>query len=326
MQIAHRAGRLVRHCSARLRARRRSGWALAASTGRRPSGTASRWKASARDWNSPGGGLTRVSETYGNHSFGSSQASEEWLLGRWEAFLTPNLLAVTQGSVGRTILESAPGDAFGLRADASRPERLGPVAADRGGLALRVHHRQSLALRAGQLSRRAPLPGAGDGGLGARQAAGEGRLRGEPQLRRDQPAAQPDRDLYLLQCGELRLRRAGLCRLSDSRTSSTPFNQHNCDQTGKVWRDSSGKLRGLGYLPCYSYYSQTIGPANWHLSTNDWAGLCDRAVAGRASCCSLRRAALGAGAVAAADCRARPIRILPLTEKLPDLGNNWGPR
>src|ERR1035437_552698 len=31
-------------------------------------------------WNSPGGGLTRVSETYGNHSFGSSKASEEWLL------------------------------------------------------------------------------------------------------------------------------------------------------------------------------------------------------------------------------------------------------
>ena len=29
---------------------------------------------------------------------------------------------------------------------------------------------------------------------------------------------------------------------------------------------------GLGALPCYSYYSQTIGPTNWHLSTNDWAG------------------------------------------------------
>ena len=50
------------------------------------------------DWDSPGGGLTRVSETYGNHSFGSSEASEELLLGRWEAFITPNLLMVTQGS------------------------------------------------------------------------------------------------------------------------------------------------------------------------------------------------------------------------------------
>jgi len=55
-------------------------------------------------WDSPGGGLTRVSETYGTNSFGSSKASEELLLGRWEAFLTPNLLAVTQGSAGRSIL------------------------------------------------------------------------------------------------------------------------------------------------------------------------------------------------------------------------------
>ena len=39
-----------------------------------------------------------------------------------------------------------------------------------------------------------------------------------------------------------------------------------------MWRDSAGNLRGLGNLPCYSYYSQTMGPADWHLSTNDWAG------------------------------------------------------
>jgi len=29
-------------------------------------------------------------------------------LGRWEAFLTPNLLAVTQGSAGRIIEEALP--------------------------------------------------------------------------------------------------------------------------------------------------------------------------------------------------------------------------
>jgi hypothetical protein len=59
-------------------------------------------------WNSPGGGLTRTAEPFGSHSFGTSQASEFWLLGRWEAFLTPNLLAVTQGSAGRHILSEAP--------------------------------------------------------------------------------------------------------------------------------------------------------------------------------------------------------------------------
>ena len=95
-------------CSVPLRAPRRSGPALGGSTGRRPSAIASRWRGSARKWNSPGGGLTSVSETYGNHSFGSTKASEEWLLGRWEAFLTPNLLAMTQASAGRAIQEARP--------------------------------------------------------------------------------------------------------------------------------------------------------------------------------------------------------------------------
>ncbi len=69
------------------------------------------------DWNAPGGGLTRVSEDYGNHSFGSSEASQQWLLARWEAYLTPNLLAVTQGSAGRDDSERAAGNAFGIRTD-----------------------------------------------------------------------------------------------------------------------------------------------------------------------------------------------------------------
>jgi hypothetical protein len=59
--------------------------------------------------NAPGGGLTRVSENYGNHSFGARQASQQRLLARWEAYLTPNLLAVTQGSAGRALLSAKPG-------------------------------------------------------------------------------------------------------------------------------------------------------------------------------------------------------------------------
>ena len=87
----------------------------------------SRWSGTARiDWkgverhslllegtgvhiNSPGGGLARASETFGNHSFGSSLTNEAWILGRWQTFVTPNLMAVTQGSVGRHI-QSAPNE------------------------------------------------------------------------------------------------------------------------------------------------------------------------------------------------------------------------
>jgi hypothetical protein len=35
-------------------------------------------------------------------------ATNDWMLGRWEAFITPNLLAVTQGSIGRQIQSALP--------------------------------------------------------------------------------------------------------------------------------------------------------------------------------------------------------------------------
>ena len=41
-----------------------------------------------------------------------------------------------------------------------------------------------------------------------------------------------------------------------------PRNPHNCGTTDTKF----------GSQPCYSYFSQTMGPTNWHLSTNDWAG------------------------------------------------------
>jgi hypothetical protein len=51
-------------------------------------------------WNSPGGGLTASRKPTATTASGRAKASEEWLLGRWEAFLTPNLLAVTQARRG----------------------------------------------------------------------------------------------------------------------------------------------------------------------------------------------------------------------------------
>ena len=62
-------------------------------------------EATGAQWDAPGGGMTHASEMYGNHSLGSGRASETWALARWEAFLTPNLLSVAQGSMGRQILD-----------------------------------------------------------------------------------------------------------------------------------------------------------------------------------------------------------------------------
>ncbi|HEU5350569.1 MAG TPA: hypothetical protein VFU55_03165, partial [Terracidiphilus sp.] len=104
-----------------------------------------------------------------------------------------------------------------------------------------------------------------------------------------------------------------------------PYDQHNCDQTGRVWRDTAGGLHGLGYLPCYTHYTQTIGPDHWWMSTDDWAayGTAQWNIAGRLTfALALRweRQHLPQP-VAALD---NP--DLPLTRRLPSLGNEWGPR
>ena len=291
------------------------------------------WKAAERhrlslegigaNWDSPGGGLTRVSEIYGNHSLGSSQAATQWLLARWEAFLTPNLLAVTQASAGRTI-DSAHAEtpsAFESTLNQGVWGQLPQIVVDsrygftignpsrfgKGsypdehlyGLQESVDWvRSSLLLKAGF-----------DVGHNA-DATG---------LLRNQTGTYHYANVENFVSDALVFSAFGFSNALDK------FNQHNCDQTGKAWRDSTGQLRGLGYLPCYSYYSQTMGPTNWHLSTNDWAGYAT------AQWQPGKLAVFSAGLRWDREQLPPPIAALanpalPLTAKLPALGNNWGPR
>jgi hypothetical protein len=274
-------------------------------------------------WNSPGGGLTRTSEPYGSHSFGTSQAGEFWLLSRWEAFLTPNLLAVTQGSAGRHILTEGP--------DTPSP------------------FEQTLNVNAwGQLPQMVVDSRYGFT-IGNPSRFGTGRY--------------PDEHLYQLQesvnwiRGSLMIKAGidwrhnadatGMVRnhtgtyhystvenfASDALVFAKygltdaldPFNQHNCDQRGKAWRDTTGQLHGLGYLPCYSYYAQTMGPTNWHLSTNDVAGF----ATGQWQ--PAKRLVVSAALRWQRQFLPPPIALvnnpdLPLTQKLPASGNAWAPR
>ena len=275
-------------------------------------------------WNSPGGGLTRVSETYGANSFGSSKASEEWRLGRWEAFLTPNLLAVTQGSAGRNIL--------GEHAEApSAFERrfLGPNAY--GQLPqIDVDNRYGFTI--GNPSR-----------FGAGSYPDERLYEGQETVNwvRNSLLVKAGFDLsHNFDATSLLRNQTGTYTYSDVENFASdalvfaqyglqnPNDldiQHGCDQTGKVWRDSGGNLRGLGNLPCYSYYSQMIGPTNWNLSTNDWAGFWT------AQWQPKKLLVVAGGLRWEREQLPPPIAKmvnpqLPLTEKLPKLGNDWGPR
>ena len=274
-------------------------------------------------WDSPGGGLTRVSETYGNHSLGSSQAAKEWMLARWEVFLTPNLLAVTQASAGHTIhsAHAETPSAFETTLNKNVWGQLPQIVVDsRYGFT-----------------------------IGNPSRFGQGSYPDE-HLYRLQESLDWVRNSLLVKAGldvGHNADSTGLLRnqtgtyhyasvenfVSDALVFGTfglsgsldKFNQHNCDETGKAWRDTTGQLRGLGYLPCYSYYSQTMGPADWRLSTNDWAGYAT------AQWQPNKLTVFSAGLRWDREELPPPIAALanpalPLTGKLPNLGNNWGPR
>jgi hypothetical protein len=221
-------------------------------------------------WDSPGGGLTRASETYGTHSYGSSRADDQWMLGRWEAFLTPNLLAVAQGSVGRQFLTTPPENpsAFEQSLVSTAWGRLPQMTVDsRYGFTI------------GNPSRFGP-GGYPDEHLyeGQEQLSwvrGRMLVKAGLDFRHNNDATgflRNQTGTYNYASVENFASDALVFAAFGLNGQLNPMDQHNCDQTGKVWRDSAGTLHGLGYLPCYSSYSQTMGPANWWLSTNDWAG------------------------------------------------------
>jgi hypothetical protein len=249
------------------------------------------------DWNAPGSGFTRVSENYGNHSFGSSKASQQWLLARWEAFITPNLLAVTQFSTGRSIQGIHPeapsayeqtlnqnvwGQLPQIIVDSSNGFSIGnPSRFGKGSYPderfLRVQ--QSFDWIRGSLLFRA----------GASYSLNSDRTT----LLRNQTGTYYYSNIANFISDALVFGTYGLSNALDK------FNQHNCDQMDGPWRDSTGVPRGLGYLPCNTYYSQLMGPNNWAISTDDWPAYATAQWQPKIVR-SFRRSALGSGATTAA--------------------------
>lgn len=273
---------------------------------------------------SPGGGLTHSSEDFGAHSYASRRSDDQWILGRWEASPTRNLLAVTQASIGRQYLTTPPDNPsqFEQSLIANSWGRLPQINADS---------------RYGFTIGNPALFGAGaypdehifEGQEQLDWAHGSGMLlRAGFEFRHnndDTTFLRNQTGTYNYSSVENFASDAMAFAAFGLNGQLNPMNQHNCDQTGKVWRDSAGTLHGLGYLPCYSWYSQTIGPNNWWLSNNDWAGFVT-------SQWSPRRTMVASLAMRW-DLEQPPPALallsnsdLPLTQKSPTLGSQWGPR
>jgi hypothetical protein len=275
-------------------------------------------------WNSPGGGLTRVSETYGNHSFGDSVASEELLMARWEAFFTSNLLASTQVSTGRDILGTHTETPSEFEQSMLTPSIWGQlpqmVVDSRYGFTIGNPARFGRGSYPDE--RLESVKESADWVRGSLLVKAGFELEhnaDDTTLLRNQTGTYSYANVENFVSDALAFAKFGIAG------ELNPYNQHNCDQTGKVWTDSGGNLRGLGYLPCYSYYSQMIGPPGWQLSTNDWAGFAT------AQWQPAKRIVFSAGLRWEREQMPPTIAALnnpelPLTERLPSLGNNWGPR
>ncbi len=280
-------------------------------------------EATGADWNAPGGGLTRVSETYGNHSLGSGQASRQWMLARWEAFLTPNLLAVTQASTGRTIqsVKSETPSAFESTLNQNVWGQLPQIVIDsRYGFTIGNPARFGRGSYPDErLFRVQESIDWVRGSLLVKAGLDIGHNADATSLLRNQTGTYYYSSLANFISDALVFGNNGITNALDK------YHQHNCDETGKVWRDSSGNLRGLGYLPCYSYYSQLMGPGNWHLSTTDYAGFIS------AEWQPNKFTVFSAGMRWEREQLPPPLATLanpdlPLAGKLPNLGSDLGPR
>jgi hypothetical protein len=276
------------------------------------------------DRNAPGGGFTRTIEPFGNHSFGSAHTSQKWLLGRWERFGTPNLLFVTQASVGREV----------RTAQAQTPSLFEQtlLAGNDWGQLPQIAVGSSAGFTMGNPARF----GHGDypnerlyegtealnwvhGNLLARAGLQANHNGYTTSLLRNQTGSYSYASVENLASDALSFAKFGTSGQLD------PYDQHNCDQTGKTWRDAAGTLHGLGYLPCYSYFSQMLGPADWNLSTNDWAAYSTLQWQPK------KPVVVSAGVRWEREQMPPPIASLdnpnlPLTQKLPSTGNQWGPK
>ncbi|HEX3891360.1 MAG TPA: hypothetical protein VHW46_02210 [Terracidiphilus sp.] len=275
-------------------------------------------------WHAFGGGSTSASEDYGTHSYGSSRVDDQWILARWEAFLTSHAAAVTQVSVGRQFvaMPPQPPSAFEQTLDINAWRRLPQISVDsRYGFTIGNPSRFGPGSYPDEHLIQAQEQFSWTRGTGLQIKAG-GSFRHAIDaigLLRNQAGTYHYASVENFASDALAFAAFGLSG------QLNPLDQHNCDQTGRVWRDTAGTLHGLGYLPCYEWYSQTMGPANWWLNTSDWGGYVTAE--------SKPRRTVVASLAMRWDLQQAPPAIellhnpdLPLTQSTPTLGSQWGPR
>jgi hypothetical protein len=277
--------------------------------------------------NAPGGALSRTSETYGSHSFGNAQASDTFAIARADSFLTENLLNSLDLLYRRHIQSETPQSPSAFEA---------PLLANSLGQLPEIIADSKYGFIFGKPARINPGSDPDERSLSAQDTLSW--VRGKHLIKTglsldhiadivntlyNQNGTYAYSDILNFISDAASFEQYGYNGVGNS------FNQqHNCDATGRVHTTTSGgisTLEGLGYLPCYAWYSQRTGPSNWSLSTNDFAAfLSDQWQ-------PARKLTLSAGLRLETQQLPPPIAgvanpDLPATQKLPSIGLNFGPR
>lgn len=277
----------------------------------------------ASNLNAPGGALGQTSETFGSHSFGNLQASDAWGLVKWDSFLTANLLNSAAAQFRRHVQSETPQapSAFEAPLIANDWGKLPEIVADsKYGFILGKPARLG--------NSKYPDERIFDFQDTLSWVRGAHLFKAGGSLDHISDAV----DTIVNQTGTYSYAdvlnflsdKASFDKFGFGDINSPNADQHNCDATGRV-HTANGVLTGLGNLPCYAWYSQRIGPSNWHLSTNDLAAFATEQWQ------PFHNLTLSAGLRVEAEQLPTPIDNvenpdLPSTLKLPGTSLNWGPR
>ncbi len=250
-------------------------------------------------WSSPAGVQTQPSQSYGITSFGNDAAREDWIIARWNFFLTPNMVNEARYQYGRDFQSEISQQPTPFEQSFSR----------------------------NQWGRPPQVSVAGSNGFTIGKPAFLDRIA-YPDERRNQLV-----DTITLVNGN------HVFKLGYDYNHVSDYSNNLRNQTGTYSYSNTlnfasdllspnhcdAASTGLGNLPCYSWFSQAIGPAVFEFSSADYAFfLTDEWKATHALTLSLGLRYEYEQLPDTQKSMANP--DFPQTAYLPQDGNNFGPR
>ncbi len=251
-------------------------------------------------WNSPHGALTQTATSYGVASFGDDHVADDVVIGRWNTFLTANLMHELRVQYGRDFESelSGPPSVFEQPFSHNSYGRSPQITLVSSGIGLRIGKPASLD--------RAAMP----------------------DERRTQIASTLTyaRGRHLFKIGyDFNHVLDGIASIYNGNGTYTYSSLLDFASDALAPSHCDAKGSGLGNSPCYSYYTQLLGPQAFSFNTNDYSGfLNDDWKPGH-------RLTLSLGVryewqQLPPQNKLLPNPALPATRTLPSDRNNYGPR